>query len=100
MTDDDFARFMGKHVSTYYFPVMFIICIVMVCLLAWSMAGAEECGTGCTGTAWRLELNGEAVEAGINSEAECRDLADEIEYQTPPFSRLTCVEYPIARQDS
>ena len=100
MTDDDYNRFMSGRSNAKPFAIIFVICIVMVCLLAWSVARSEECGTACTGTEWRLELNGEAVETGIDSEEECAELAAEIEPQTAPFARLTCVEYEIARQES
>ena len=100
MTDDDFAKFMRQQSSSGHFAIVFVVCIIAVCLLAWSVAWADECIISCTGTAWRLELNGEALETDIPSEAECAALAAEIEPQTAPFSRLTCTEYPIARQES
>jgi hypothetical protein len=38
MTDDDFNRFIGGEANKKHFAIIFLICILMCCLLVWSIA--------------------------------------------------------------
>jgi hypothetical protein len=98
MSDEEYNRIFGA-IPKPTFSLLFLICILVVCLLFWSVASAEDCGVSCTGTAWELEINGDVVARGL-TEQECDELAIEIEPQTPPFRRMICREYEIAEQET
>jgi hypothetical protein len=101
MRDEDFNRLLGTQSNSKHFAIIFLICILMCCLLVWSIAARaeEDCGVTCTGTAWALELNGDVIARGM-TETECEEMAVEIEDQTPPFRSLICREYEIAEQET
>lgn len=53
----------------------------------------------CNTTAWDLDLNGFTL-GTFETEAECKEVFDEIYPQTPPFTELVCVEIKAAREEA
>jgi hypothetical protein len=84
------------------FWVWTITAVVAAILLLYSFAAlAEACGPACTGTRFVPHINGIPVE-GLNDfdRFDCElYLNDVLDLQTPPFTRLECIEEPIARQE-
>ena len=81
------------------------ICIA-VFLLTLFLVGpgrAEEGDMPCAAycTAFVLKLDGQEIYNGPRdmTAAECGEFWDEIEYQTPPFTKLVCEEVFVERQD-
>jgi hypothetical protein len=76
--------------------------VAAVLLLYASAALSEECirRGACTDTRFVLHINGIPVDAGDLDAFECQLFLDEMDLQTPPFTRLECIEEPIARQKS
>jgi hypothetical protein len=73
--------------------------LILFVLIVCDFAMAENCGPRCTGTRFVPHINGEPVEAGDLDQIECQMFLDELDRQTPAFSRLECIEEPIARID-
>jgi hypothetical protein len=84
------------------FWVWTITAVVAAILLLYSFAAlAEACGPACTDTRFVPHINGIPVE-GLNDfdRFDCElYLNDVLDLQTPPFTRLECIEEPIARQE-
>lgn len=38
MRDDDYNRLMNREASNKHFAIIFLVCILMVCLLVWSIS--------------------------------------------------------------
>jgi hypothetical protein len=79
-----------------------VLCVWLWATLMPASAAEEECSLSgsCTETGFTLELNGYALSPDDLTKQECADAYEEISPQAPPFGRLQCVEYPIARQTS
>jgi hypothetical protein len=73
--------------------------VAAVMLLYAYAALAEPCGPRCTATRFVPHINGVPVTAGDLDKFECQLFLEELEPQTAPFSRLECIEEPIARID-
>lgn len=75
--------------------------LTAIFLLLTTYAYADDCMANCTGTGWTLWLEDSQLTwpEGALTEEECEDAYREIEPQTPPFSRLVCVETEIAIQE-
>jgi hypothetical protein len=75
--------------------------VAAVLLLYASAALAENCGPYCTGTRFVPHINGLPVEGLADLDRfDCEFYLDNVlDPQTPPFTRLECVEEPIARID-
>jgi hypothetical protein len=75
--------------------------VAAVMLLYAFSALAEDCGSACTGTRFVPHVNGIPVD-GLEDfdQFDCQFyLNDVLDPQTPPFTRLECIEEPIARID-
>jgi hypothetical protein len=86
------------------FWVWLIAAAVVAVFLLYSYAAlAEDCmrSMSCTDTRFVPHINGTPVEAGDLDELECQLFLDDfLDPQTPAFTRLECIEEPIARQKS
>jgi hypothetical protein len=69
--------------------------------LVTSAFAQENCMADCTGTGWTLYLNDQALTCpeGAMTEEECEQAWRDVEPQTPPFSRLVCVETDVKREE-
>jgi hypothetical protein len=84
------------------FWVWTVTAVVAAILLLYAFAAlAESCGPACTGTRFVPHINGIPVEGLGDFDAfDCQFYLDEVlELQTKPFTRLVCIEEPIARID-
>lgn len=54
----------------------------------------------CNATAWELQINGETIIEDIETEGECIALRDQLDPQSPAFTRLECVEVGVIRHDA
>jgi hypothetical protein len=84
------------------FWVWTVTAVVVAILLLYSFAAlAESCGPACTDTRFVPHINGIPVEGLEDFDAfDCERYLDEIlDPQTPPFTRLECIEEPIARTE-
>jgi hypothetical protein len=84
------------------FWVWTVTAVVVAILLLYSFAAlAESCGPACTGTRFVPHINGIPVEGLADlDQFDCEFyLNDTLDPQTPPFTRLECIEEPIARQE-
>lgn len=58
------------------------------------------CAT-CNTSIWQLEIGGIPVEGLPEmTEEQCSAVAQYFDAQTPAFTQVECVEYPVERQDS
>lgn len=109
MRDEDFNRLMGSQSNSKHFAIIFLMCILMVCLLFWSIASAEELphvdeqcahSFACQDdTIWELVYQGQVIPLGDMTKEECEEVLAGIELQTEPFSELKCRERLVERQD-
>jgi hypothetical protein len=84
------------------FWVWTVTAVVAAILLLYSfVALAESCGPRCTGTRFVPHINGIPVEGLADlDQFDCQIFVDVfLDPQTPPFTRLECIEEPIARID-
>lgn len=81
-------------------PILGIIMALVVLWALLTVAQADECFADCTGTGWTLYLEDNQLSwpEGSMTEEECEALWHEIEPQTPPFSRLVCVETEVKQE--
>ena len=114
MHDDDYNRFMRQESNSKHFAIIFLVVILMVCLLFWSVASAQEgvrpyVDEDCAASfacqsdrvTWELIYQGEVISEPNEdfSEEECEMLRAEVEPQTDPFSQLYCRPRLVERQD-
>jgi hypothetical protein len=82
------------------------VLLILLGVWAWALvaAFADDCGStgwACNETRWVLRYDGREVRAdGDMTEEECLALRDELDPQTPPFSRLECVLEGATRHSS
>jgi hypothetical protein len=84
------------------FWVWTVTAVVAAILLLYAFSAlAESCGPACTGTRFVPHIDGVPVEGLEDFDAfDCERYLDEIlDPQTQPFTRLECIEEPIARID-
>jgi hypothetical protein len=82
--------------------VWLVTATVAAVMLVFAYAAlAEECGSRCTGTRFVPHINGVPVEGLADlDQFDCEFyLNDTLDPQTPAFTRLECIEEPIARID-
>jgi hypothetical protein len=100
MRDDDFNRIMGGHSNSKHFAIIFLICIVMTCLLAWSVAKAgeqnpyvsEECSESfaCQDQTYQLWYWGQVISIEDLTAEECFAQLEQLQSQIEPFGGLEC----------
>jgi hypothetical protein len=82
------------------FWVWMVAAAIAAVLLLYSFAAlAENCGPRCTATRFVPHINGLPLDVGDLDQIECQLFLDELDRQTKPFTRLECIEEPIARID-
>jgi hypothetical protein len=84
------------------FWVWLVAAAVAAVLLLYSFAAlSEDCmrSMACTGTRFVPHIDGVPVDVGDLDEIECQFFLDDMDIQTKPFTRLECIEEPIARQE-
>jgi hypothetical protein len=74
---------------------LFILFVLILC----EFALGESCGPRCTGTRFVPHIDGVPVDVGDLDALECQLFLDEMDSQTKAFTKLECVEEPIARVD-
>jgi hypothetical protein len=84
------------------FWVWTITAVVAAIFLLYAFAAlSEDCmrSMACTGTRFVPHIDGVPVDVGDLDEIECQFFLDDMDIQTKPFTRLECIEEPIARQE-
>jgi hypothetical protein len=83
------------------FWVWTVTAVVAAIFLLYSfVALAESCGPACTGTRFVPHINGIPVIGTEDFDRfDCELYLEELDQQTPPFTRLECIEEPIARTE-
>jgi hypothetical protein len=82
------------------FWVWMVAAAIAAVLLLYSFAAlAESCGPRCTGTRFVPHIDGVPVDVGDLDKLECQLFLDEMDRQTKAFTKLECIEEPIARID-
>jgi hypothetical protein len=84
------------------FWVWMVTAAVAAVMLVYAFAAlAESCGPRCTGTRFVPHINGIPVEGLADFDRfDCELYLDEVlDPQTQPFTRLECIEEPIARTE-
>lgn len=91
---------MGVQMKPYDYVLLIASGLFILFMAMVLPAYAEDCGSGCTGTGWTLYLDGDQLSwpAGELTKEQCAEMYAEIEPQTPPFSKLVCVEEEVKRE--
>jgi hypothetical protein len=82
------------------FWVWLVTAAVAAVFLFYAFAAlAENCGPRCTATRFVPHIDGVPVDVGDLDAIECQLFLDEMDRQTKAFTKLECIEEPIARTD-
>jgi hypothetical protein len=76
-----------------------IVLLSAISAYAYSDRYEEHTAPECQDEVWELYINGELVSMlGDMDAIECSFMADEIDPQTPPFTRIECKKRYVCRQ--